>query len=293
MSRPATADDGRSSRQSHVPLVFFAVAVASGLMTTVALWTERSDTWVGLALAACLGSIGVGLVTWAKDLPIDREVVQQRHDLARNELDRAQLVEEQQLTASTLGRRPALGYLLGGALAALGAAVLSPLRFLGPAPGDERRRTSWRAGRRVVSADGRPVVAASGRQDQLVTVFPEDNTDADDSQVVLLRLPTEVLSAATIEGGAVDGWVAYSKICTHAGCSVGLFGVDDRGPDVVRQLVCPCHQSVFDPTDAARPVGGPAPRPLPQLPLAIDDDGHLVARADFGRPVGPATWDDR
>jgi ubiquinol-cytochrome c reductase iron-sulfur subunit len=49
---------------------------------------------------------------------------------------------------------------------------------------------------------------------------------------------------------------------------------------------------VFDPTDAARPVGGPAPRPLPQLPLAVDAEGYLVATADFDRPVGPGAWDD-
>jgi len=105
-------------------------------------------------------------------------------------------------------------------------------------------------------------------------------------------MPADVLSAESIDGGAVDGWVAYSKICTHAGCSVGLFGIDNRGPDVIRQLVCPCHQSVFDPTDAARPVGGPAPRPLPQLPLAVDDEGYLIATADFDRPVGPGAWGD-
>ncbi|MEO8906979.1 MAG: Rieske (2Fe-2S) protein, partial [Microbacteriaceae bacterium] len=114
----------------------------------------------------------------------------------------------------------------------------------------------------------------------------------DDSQVVLLRLPPEVLSKRTVDGGAVDGWVAYSKICTHAGCSVGLFGVDNRPPIVVRQLVCPCHQSVFDPTDAAKPIGGPAPRALAQLRLAVDAEGFLVSTADFDRPVGPITWDE-
>ena len=143
-----------------------------------------------------------------------------------------------------------------------------------------------------MTLDGTPIELAGTTYDQLVTVFPEDHIGVDDSQVVLLRMPPDVLTQRTIDGGALDGWVAYSKICTHAGCSVGLFGVDNRQPDTLRQLVCPCHQSVFDPLDGARPVGGPATRPLPQLPLGVDADGMLIALSDFDRPVGPIAWDE-
>jgi ubiquinol-cytochrome c reductase iron-sulfur subunit len=143
-----------------------------------------------------------------------------------------------------------------------------------------------------VTSDGAPISVDLGRFDQLATVFPEGYIGRDDSQVVLLRIEPELLTERTVEAGAVEGWVAYSKICTHAGCSVGLFGIDNRAPDTIRQLVCPCHQSVFDPLDAARPVGGPAPRSLPQLGLDVDVEGFLIATADFDRPVGPITWDE-
>jgi ubiquinol-cytochrome c reductase iron-sulfur subunit len=123
-------------------------------------------------------------------------------------------------------------------------------------------------------------------------VFPDGYVGEGDSQVVLLRVVPDLLTERTVEGGAVEGWVAYSKICTHAGCSVGLFGVDSRPPQQIRQLVCPCHQSVFDPVDAARPVGGPATRSLPQLPLGVDDDGYLIALSDFDGPVGPVAWNE-
>ena len=60
----------------------------------------------------------------------------------------------------------------------------------------------------------------------------------------------------------------------------------------MRELLCPCHQSAFDPLDAAKPVAGPAPRSLPQLPLTVDDDGYLVAAACSDGPVGPIAWNE-
>jgi ubiquinol-cytochrome c reductase iron-sulfur subunit len=56
-------------------------------------------------------------------------------------------------------------------------------------------------------------------------------------------------------------------------------------------LYCPCHQSVFDVLDAARPLSGPATRALPQLALDVDAAGYLIARGDFSEPVGPDEWD--
>ena len=83
----------------------------------------------------------------------------------------------------------------------------------------------------------------------------------------------------------VEGIVAYSKLCTHTGCPVGLYQSEEH------LLLCPCHQSTFDVLDGARPVFGPAARSLPQLPLGIDGDGNLVATDDFPEPTGPGFWD--
>ena len=38
-------------------------------------------------------------------------------------------------------------------------------------------------------------------------------------------------------------------------------------------------------------IFGPAKRPLPQLPITVDDEGYLVARSDFTEPVGPSFWE--
>jgi Rieske Fe-S protein len=98
------------------------------------------------------------------------------------------------------------------------------------------------------------------------------------NQLILLRLDPQTLTAET-RARAADGVVAYTSICTHTGCDV-----DDWEP-AQRLLACQCHFSQFDPRDAAKVVDGPAPRPLPALPLTIVD-GVLVVAQPFTAPVG-------
>ena len=97
------------------------------------------------------------------------------------------------------------------------------------------------------------------------------------NQVILVRLDPEALTGET-RARAADGVVAYSAICTHTGCDV-----DDWEP-AARLLACQCHFSQFDPRDAAKVVDGPAPRPLPALPIRIAD-GVLVVAQPFTAPI--------
>ena len=281
-----------NERAYRAAIVSFAAAVLGGLAAAYGYWSDRTESLLGIGLAIALVGIGAGLVSWAKFIDLDEHVEQPRERLRTTEAERDDFHEIVADTEATLGRRRVLTLLLSGSFASLVVGFVGPIGSLGPKPRGERARTGWNAGTRLVTADGLPVEAAPGSFDQLATVFPEGQVDRDDSQVVLLRLRPELLTARTVAGGSADGWVAYSKICTHAGCSVGLFGIDDRPPDVLRTLVCPCHQSVFDPVDAAQTLGGPAPRPLPQLPIGIDPEGFLVARGGFNGPVGPITWSE-
>jgi len=57
--------------------------------------------------------------------------------------------------------------------------------------------------------------------------------------------------------------VAYSSICTHAGCQVQF---DPAG----RDIACPCHGAVYDPYNNAQVVAGPAPYPLQKIPIQYD-----------------------
>jgi len=104
--------------------------------------------------------------------------------------------------------------------------------------------------------------------------------------VLLIRLdPEKVQKDPAREGWDVDGIYAYSKICTHVGCPVALY------EQQTHHLLCPCHQSTFDVTQHCKVIFGPAKRPLPQLPIAIDSEGYLVAQSDFHEPVGPSYWE--
>ena len=285
-----------SRRAYRSAVASFAVAIVGGVIAAVGYATDHTGKLLGLGLAAALLGIGFGLVAWTKFLDLDEHVVQLREPIAQRHLmspdQRHEVRREIATTSETIARRPLLVGLSVLSGLSLFVGFVGPIGSLGPKPRGERSRTAWRQGVRLVTSDGAAIGVESVGLDQLATVFPEHHVGRDDSQVVLLRVRDELLSSRTVERGAVNGWVAYSKICTHAGCSVGLFGIDDRPPDVLRQLVCPCHQSVFDPLDSAKPVGGPAPRSLPQLRLGVDDDGYLIALSDFDGPVGPIAWDE-
>jgi ubiquinol-cytochrome c reductase iron-sulfur subunit len=112
------------------------------------------------------------------------------------------------------------------------------------------------------------------------------------SPLILVRIdPADLQLPAGREDWAPEGIVAYSKICTHAGCSIALY----RNPlfeptEPGRALVCPCHYSTFDPATGGAVLFGPAGRPLPQLPLTIGADRRLLAGGDFSGPPGPSWW---
>ena len=115
-------------------------------------------------------------------------------------------------------------------------------------------------------------------------MFPEGVEAHEDAATLVISVDPALLGDGVNADWVVDGNVAYSKICTHVGCPVGLYRESEHS------LLCPCHQSTFDVLDGARVVFGPAPRPLPQLPLGVDGEGYLIALGDYPEPVGPTFW---
>lgn len=274
---PVTGDRG-AERLATVALLASA-AGSAGFVTAYVL--DGGPQVLGGALFVALAGIALALSTWALRL-VPREVVAQpRPPMTPPEEDRDAAA---QTVTQPLARRGFLVRLLGLALGALGVAAAVPIASLGPAAGQTLRRTAWRAGARIVTAEGVPVDLDALPVGGSVTIFPQGATDDVHSQAVLIRLAEEDVPGATGSGETAGGYIAFSQICTHAGCPVGLY------EQVSRRLLCPCHQSVFDVRDGAKPVGGPATRALPQLPLALAADGGLVARGDFPEPPGAASW---
>ncbi len=271
--------------------VSFAVSTIGSIALAVVYWRGGQTQLEGVCLFLVTGGIGFGIVSWAKQATPHDEVTEARHSVASSEEsfeEVASEIESPQIEGAPIGRRRLLIGLAGSAFAAMGAALLFPIRSLGPRPGKDLKSTPYAAGNlRVVTEDGKPVKPNDLAPDGVLTVWPEGHTEAADAPTLLIRTRTNqgFKARSGREDWTVDGIVAYSKLCTHVGCPVGLYQAQ------AGLLLCPCHQSTFDVLDGARPVFGPAARSLPQLPLAVDDKGNLVARADFSGPVGPGFWD--
>lgn len=172
--------------------------------------------------------------------------------------------------------------LVFGGIFGIGIAA-PPIASLGPAPAGTLRKTAWEDGRRLVGSDGQPIKPQDVAGGGIASIWPEDAIGEERSAVILIRLRDEPQPPTNLDW-VVDGTlVAYSKVCTHAGCPVALFRERDNA------LFCPCHQSTFAPARGAVVTFGPAERPLAQLPLGTDQYGYLIARGDFTQPVGPAS----
>jgi ubiquinol-cytochrome c reductase iron-sulfur subunit len=261
----------------------FGVTTVSAIGLAVVYWNGGQPQLEGALLGAAFGGLAIGAVLLAHHVLPGGGVVEQRHDVdSPRPVDRA---VEHQLEVPQVTRRKLLTRSLTMALGAMGVAALFPLRSLGPRPAGKLSKTSWRAGKRMVTTDGRVVKATDVPRGGLVTVYPEDARGVADSQVVLVRVDPDLLHPRPgREEWSPEGLLAFSKVCTHAGCPVGLYEAERH------ELLCPCHQSAFDVLDHAKPVFGPAAVELPQLPIRIAEDGTLEATGDFPDPVGPSFW---
>src|SRR2546423_3806414 len=261
---------------------------------------------LGICLTLMLLCIGLAIITWGKKLLPEEIAVQSRHDQESDETERkltgatmVNMVDELGIKRRPLLRRAAL---LG--LSPVGVVAAAPL--IGALLKDPHHPdiffTTGFAGAtpekpiKLVRDDGsaiRPEDVSIGGQMTVYPGIPEGNTNKySDSPTLLIRLREN--DADTLRGRLPDrgnegrmagDLVAYSKICTHAGCPASLY------EQQTNRLLCPCHQSQFSIIDNAQPIFGPATRKLPMLPIKVDDDGFIVATSDFTEPIGPGFWE--
>ncbi len=305
---PAALDDphlqpyaAHPERAQLVAAVAMVVGFVGFVAFGVAYWVAASTQWEALTLGVGLFGLGFGVTAWGKYLMPQGPFVEERHDFHSTEAERdamtAAVVER---GGMVVRRRKLLGGLFAAGAGALGVVTLFPLvRSLGPKPSksafvtsDSLFATNWRKGSKLVTVDGRVVLVDDLERGGVLTVFPQGFEGTSPDQVILIRLaqlgpndpPLPIAPPGRTSWG-VQGYVAYSKLCTHLGCPVGLY------QELTQQLVCPCHQSIFNVTAGAVPEFGPAPRPLPQLPITVDAEGVLRANGSFDQPVGPGFWE--
>lgn len=265
------------------------VAIAGGAAFVAFFVVGNNAQELAGTMALAFVGLGFALAYWGRDLTPDDVAVgsyplppQSAAPAGPAPDGPAALGDELESSAAVLTRRRFLTTVLIAAGAVVGLSQLALAASLGP-KSRGLFSTAWRPGARLVTADGAPITRDALQGGGIIVAFPEGHLEAADSQVALLRL-TGVTPQPGRESWSPEGFFAYSRVCTHAGCAVAQY------EDEAERLLCPCHQSSFDLLDVARPVGGPAARPLPQLPLAIDASGHLIAQGDFTAPIGPGFW---
>ena len=261
----------------------FVVSMLGSLGLVAYYLIGESAQVEGVLLGLALGGMGVGVIGWATRL-MDVPTVTEEHDSLESDDSTVEQTEDM-VGQDAVTRRKMLLRLAAGASATLGAALAIPALSLGPRPGQSLEQTKWTSGARLVDRFGDPQRPEDIPLNGIKTVFPFGYEGEADSQTVVIKIDPELLDLPEgREDWAPEGCVAFSKICTHAGCPVGLYRA------AAKQLLCPCHQSTFDVTTGCTPVFGPAARPLPQLPMDVDESGFLVATGDFQEPVGPSFW---
>jgi ubiquinol-cytochrome c reductase iron-sulfur subunit len=256
----------------------------------------RHTQLFGLSLGLSLVFLAAALIVISKRLVVDEELVEEypevEHEDEQEKLE--QIVEE---SGSRFTRKRLVTLAGTGAVGALGLAAITPVVSFGPVfrtgPFYE---TPWTRGRRLVDDDGRPVEAEAIEEGSFYTAYPEGgDREQIPAPLVLVRLqPRALRLPAERRGWAPSGILAFSKICTHAGCAINLYRTPTYPPtQPAPALVCPCHYSTFDVATGGTVVFGPAGRPLPQLPLLVDPRGHLRAAGNFSSPPGPSWWGTR
>ena len=312
--RPRRADvDPKAARKAEIQTAaLFGVSVVG---TVMAIWAystgevggdnigavQRTTMLMGVGIALAMFGIGTGAIHWAKTLMRDHEMVEERHEMRSSEEARAGALDNLREGAKDsgigVGRR---GLLKGSLVTAL---AIAPLSVLVPAIGNlggdwnvaQFKHTMWRKGTRLAKdPDGTPIKASDVTIGSVFHVIPDGLNELEHGMleekakavVLLVRLdPRDLKVQPGREDWSFDGIVAYSKICTHVGCPVALY------EQQTHHLLCPCHQSTFDVADGAKVIFGPAKRPLPQLPISVDDEGYIVAKDDFNEPIGPSYWE--
>ncbi len=185
-------------------------------------------------------------------------------------------------------RKFTLGVLVASVLGALGS-VFTLLKVLSPEKKGGGYVTTIEPGDGLVYAKGSntgaSIQVSSMKAGDAVLAYPAGKTSNPANLVQLIRIDEKDFKAPTDIALTDQGFVAYSAICTHLGCTVSWIR-NAKAPSA-SYTECFCHNSIFDPARGGKVMGGPAPIPLAQIGVKVKNDGTLVFTSGFKGPIGP------
>ncbi|GAA4517361.1 MULTISPECIES: ubiquinol-cytochrome c reductase iron-sulfur subunit [Nonomuraea] len=307
-------DEKRASGAEKLVALCFLLAFLGGVAFLVSYVvfqvgspeaTGVSNLALGSSLTVAVLGLAVGIVVWVRQIMPKYALVQERHLMVSGEDDREVVADTFVEGANESGfvKRKMMRRTLLLAAAPLGLIPLILLRDLDNTKMKATsfnkllRHTVWgektvegQPRRLIVEGTGQPIRAADfNSPGGILSIVPEgyehDLNVLAKATLILIKFRPEELKSGVNKNWTHDGIVAYSKICTHVGCPAALY------EQTTHHILCPCHQSTFDAADGAKVIFGPAARPLPQLPITVDNEGFLVAAGDFPVPVGPSYWE--
>lgn len=215
-------------------------------------------------------------------------------DTAPDTNDDATESDQSSDSMTELTRRNAAKYFAGIAGAAsIGSFAVTSLSGMGSGALHGGNNLTYKniyvQGTHLVNGNGNRISPSTikGQSGKEMMVFPEKKGGGPlkkhKTTTLLARFDESQYNSPTKKKWTVKGYCAYSAVCTHEGCIVSK-----RAGPHNDYFHCPCHQSTYDPLKGCKVVGGPAPRPLPQLPIGVTKSGKfIVATGPFEGPIGP------
>lgn len=295
--RIVVAAPGRTGVETAVGLLLLASAASAVvfMLAYILDWPNLTQ-WLGLSLGVALGLLAAALVALGRSALAEEQLSDAYPDAGGDPEAQSQVAQILSESGDGITRKRFLAGSAAAAVTALGAALITPAASMGPfLETAAMRRSPWSRGRHLVDVAGERIAAEHVESGTFYTAYPEGADRAQlGAPLIVVRLdPGAIDPESERADWAFEGIVAYSKICTHAGCAVSMFRNPKFEPtQPERALVCPCHYSTFDPAEGGKVVFGPAGRELPQLPLDVDEAGDLVSAGDLSAAVGPSFWSD-
>jgi rieske iron-sulfur protein len=184
-------------------------------------------------------------------------------------------------------RRGFLRLLIWTAAGGVAASVVALLKLVIP-PKKGGYIPTVKAGDILIYAEGdkqgKPILIDDLQVGDSALTYPKGKEANYANIIRVIREKADLFKPPTRLDWTDRGVVAYSAVCTHLACTVSWGKKAQLETSI---MLCHCHNGLYDPLRGAKVIGGPPPRPLPQIGIKVNSDGGLRITGRFAGPVGP------